>query len=341
MKSYPSGKLPINDLMQYIGIAPVNHERLIVGPGMGLDAAALDYGDRCLLVASDPVTFTTSEAGRYAVQVNANDIAVMGGRPLWFSAILLFPLDEAVPDEVKQIFTDMAEACRELGVVLCGGHTEITHSVNIPVISGTMLGEVKKDSLVTAGGAKPGDAVIMTKGAGIEGTAILARDFRKRLEGSVNDDILERASDFLKKPGIDVVKDASLVMNVIMPSAMHDATEGGFSTALRELASASEVGLNIYLDQVIIPEETRILCETLEVDPMGLISSGSLIVTCSPEDVEKVLTALIKEGIKASKIGEVRPLEEGLILINKRGETTLPTFERDELARLYENVQQG
>src|SRR5205823_1647746 len=146
------------------------------GPRVGEDAAVIDLGDRYLVAAADPVTFATDDVAWYALQVNANDIAVRGARPRWFLATLLLPPATTTDESVQALFAQLAEACDELEVTLVGGHTEVTHGLDRPVLAGTMLGEVDKAKLVTTGGARPGDAVIMTKGIPLEGAAIIARE---------------------------------------------------------------------------------------------------------------------------------------------------------------------
>ena len=150
-----------------------------------------DFGDRYLVAKTDPITFATSEIGWYAVNVNANDVAVMGATPRWFLATVLLPAGLATAEMAERIFADIFDACAALGVSLAGGHTEITHSLDRPIISGTMLGEIAKHRLITTSGARPGDAVLLVKAVPIEGTALIAlerggRTARPRLHGSIH-----------------------------------------------------------------------------------------------------------------------------------------------------------
>src|SRR5207253_2758028 len=164
--------------LPYLGICTEPQARIasLVGPRVGEDAAVIALGERCLVATTDPITFATDEAAWYAVQVNVNDLAVRGARPRWFLVTLLLPEGATTAALVEQLFGELGRACEEADVALVGGHTEVTHGLDRPVIVGTMLGEVDRDKLVTTGGAQVGDAVVMTKGVPLEGACLLARD---------------------------------------------------------------------------------------------------------------------------------------------------------------------
>src|SRR6516162_3969861 len=176
MQALPIGKLRAETLQAIFDKHQTKDPRVVVGPKVGEDAAVIDMGDRYLVATSDPITFATAEIGWYALHVNANDIAVRGARPRWFLATLLLPPGATSESSVEALFADLHAACEELEVVLVGGHTEVTHGLDRPIVAGTMLGEVEKDKLVTTAGAKVGDAVVMTKGVPLEGAAIIARE---------------------------------------------------------------------------------------------------------------------------------------------------------------------
>jgi len=332
---FAPGKLPPDALFRMLKRFPHSDTRVLLGPQIGMDSAVLDFKDRYLMATTDPITFTTDEIGWYAVCVNCNDIAVMGGTPRWFFATLLLPEGKATGRLVRTIFDQLRRACNASGVTLCGGHTEITPAVSQPVICGTMLGEVKKGALITPAGARPGDAIILTKGVAIEGTAILARECENQLEGQVPDPVLKKARRFLHNPGISVALDARIALQACKVTAMHDPTEGGISTGLRELALASRVGLRVREEALPIRRETRLICETLKIDPLGLISSGALLITCPQRQAWKIVHALSSARIKAAVIGEVLSRSKGLILEKNGIEHPFPLFPRDELARFF------
>lgn len=334
--SLPLGKLPAPLLARLLHLVAPADPRVVVGPDVGQDAAVLDLGDRYLVAKTDPITFATDAIGWYAVQVNANDIACTAATPRWFLATLLLPEGRTDPLLVETIFTQIGEACRALGVSLVGGHTEITYGLDRPIVVGTMLGEVAPDRLVTAAGAQPGDTLILTKGIAIEATAIIARERGDELAGRFPADFLDRCRNFLYQPGISVVRDAQAATGAGRIHAMHDPTEGGLATGLHELAVVSGVGLEIDAEAVPVLPETAALCSEFGLDPAGVIASGALLIAAPAEDAPAITTALHEAGIAASAIGRVLPPDAGVRLREGSETRPLPTFERDEIARLFE-----
>lgn len=339
--TYPLGKLPPEHLARLFARHARPNHRVLLGPGIGHDAAVISFcaesegSERYLVAKTDPITFASDQIGWYAVHVNANDVACTGAVPRWFLATLLLPqegTDEALVDE---IFEQIASTCDELGVGLVGGHTEITHGFNRPIVVGFMLGEVEPEALVRPDGARPGDVLLLTKGIAVEGTAIIAREKGSDLD-AVDDSLLERSRDFLHRPGISVVEDARVAVRAGDVHAMHDPTEGGLATGLWELAEAAGVGLVV--DRAAIPvfEETEVLAQTLDLDPLGLIASGALLLAVAADDAAAVRRALEAAGIRAASIGRVVEREEDRVLRTADGERCLPRFERDEIARLFE-----
>src|SRR3972149_1301906 len=205
MKKFPVGKLPPDLLDELLKSYPISDPRIVIGPGIGVDATVIDFGERYLVAKTDPVTFATQEIGWDAVNVNANDIATMGATPKWFLASVLLPEGKTDEALVKGIFQDITGAADELGVTLCGGHTEITYGLDRPIVVGQMLGEVEKDKLVIPERARPGDVVLMTKGIAVEGTAILARE-RRELGERFSEEWMKRCRNFLRVPGVSIVR---------------------------------------------------------------------------------------------------------------------------------------
>ena len=336
MRHLPVGKLRAEVLQALFEKYAPADDRVVIGPKIGEDAAVLDMGDRYLVATTDPITFATDEIGWYALQVNANDVAVRGARPRWFLATLLLPEGATTDLSVEQIFSQVGRACEELEVSLIGGHTEVTHGLGRPVVVGTMLGEVAKDRLVTSAGARSGDMVLLTKGIPLEGAAIIAREKqRELLARGVPSALVERAKNFLHRPGLSVVPEALLASELGPVHAMHDPTEGGLATALWELAEASGVGLRIDRERIpVLPEGER-LCREFGLDPLGTIASGSLLLTLAPADAALVLHACAREGIDCAFIGRVVPRDEGLTLVEGGRSRPLPTFPQDEIAKLF------
>jgi len=337
MPFLPTGKLPA-DLLQAVLDKHARHDpRVFVGPRVGEDAAVIDLGDRYLVATADPITFATDELGWYALHVNANDIAVRGTRPRWFLATLLLPAGATDEEMVRTLFGQLAEACEELEVALVGGHTEVTRGIDRPIIAGTMLGEVAKDRLVTTGGAQVGDAIVLTKGVPLEGAAILAREKgAEALARGVRPAMVRKAEAFLRSPGISILPEAEIACELASVHAMHDPTEGGIATALHELATAAGVGLRIDHDRITVLPEGRALCEAFGLDPLGTLASGSLLMTLGAAEAGIVIHALAREQIDSHFIGQVVPREQGVMLVDGTRQSPLPTFPRDEIARLFE-----
>jgi hydrogenase maturation factor len=336
MSALPVGKLRAQLLQSVFDRHPVKDPRVVVGPRVGEDAAVIDLGDRYLVATSDPITFAVEDVAWYALQVNANDVAVRGARPRWFLATLLLPPGQTSEASVGALFDALAEACAELEVALVGGHTEITAGLDRPVVAGTMLGEVDKDRLVTTAGARVGDAVVMTKGIPLEGAAIIARERQAELlAAGLPAPLIARARAFLRRPGLSVLPEAQLACELAEVHAMHDPTEGGLATALWELASAADVGLRIDRERIVVLPEGDRLCRALGLDPLGTIASGALLMTLSPADAAIVIHALAREQIDAHYIGQVVARERGVVLVDGGRERPLPVFPQDEITKLF------
>jgi hydrogenase expression/formation protein HypE len=330
-----AGKLPPYLLASFLSDITPGDQRLLLGPGVGEDAAMVSFGSSTLIAKSDPITFATDRIGWYAIQVNANDIAASGGTPKWFLGTLLLPENEPA-STARDIFHQLHEAATELGITLIGGHTEVTVGLPRPIIAGTMLGEATPSETVKTSTARPGDDVILTSGIAIEGTAIIARESEATLlEAGISQSIIQKAASFLDTPGISVVKAARIATSSGPVTAMHDPTEGGLAGALDELARASKTGVAIDADKVHIYPETHAICEALKLDPWGLIASGALLVTANPQGSSNITKRLSEAGISAEVIGTITEPENGLTRTAKGQTEPLPTFERDEIARLY------
>ncbi len=338
LASYPLGKLPAEHLAHLLARYAPDDPAVIVGPRVGEDAAVLEIVPGSYLVAkSDPITFATDEIGWYAVHVNANDVVCTGARPRWWMATVLLPEGQASPTLVDAIFAQMHAACQQVGAQLVGGHTEITHKLDRPIVMGAMLGQVRPGELITTAGARPGDTLILTKGMAVEGTAIIAREKQALLTQHVTQEVVERCAGFLHQPGISVVADAQIATAAAPGAihAMHDPTEGGVATGLHELALASGCGLEVDGDVLPVLPETRLLCDLFELDPLGLIASGSLLLAAAPEATDAILNALREEGIAATVIGRMLAHGEPVTICTGRDRRPLARFAHDEIAKLY------
>lgn len=336
MNVLPVGKLPPELLQVLLDRHPVKDPRVVVGPRVGEDAAVIDLGDRYLVASTDPITFAAEDVAWYALQVNANDVAVRGARPRWFLATLLLPEHRSTEETVTSLFEGLAEACAELEVTLVGGHTEITPGLDRPVVVGTMLGEVDREGLVTTGGAREGDAVVLTKGIPLEGAALVARDHgAEAMRRGVPAEVVERARQFLRRPGLSVVPEALLACRVARVHAMHDPTEGGLATALWELAEAAGVGVRVHRECIMVLPEGDTLCRAFDLDPLGTLASGALLLALDPGDVPALVRALERAHIAAWRIGEVISRARGVVLVEGSRERSLARFARDEITKLW------
>ena len=329
------GKFPSSLLERLLQKPGVTDSRVLLGPKVGEDAAVIDLGETLLVAKSDPITFATDRIGWYAVQVNANDIACTGGTPRWFLATLLVP-EAFTEDQAEELYTQVLDACTAIEVTLIGGHSEVTYGIDRPIVSGTMLGEVARDGLVKTGGAQDGDSIVVTKGIAIEGTALLARERADDLrKAGVSDDTITLSAQLLNSLGISVLIDAQVACTNAQIHSMHDVTEGGLITGLREVAAASGLGLAIEEGSVPLLGPTEEVCNALDLDPMGLLASGALLITLPSSEVPSLLVALEQKGIDGWEIGMMMAPDEGLGYMSRKGEVELPQFSRDELARYF------
>jgi hydrogenase expression/formation protein HypE len=333
----PTGKLDVRILRRLLQRYSRIDERVVLGPGIGEDAAAIDMGEKVFVVATDPITFATSEIGYYSVIVNANDISTTGADPKWFTVTILLPEAEGNQTLVDSIFRQIHEACEQLNVFIIGGHTEITYGLDRPILVGQMMGEVQKEALIATAGARPGDYILLSKGICIEGTSLIARERGgELLSRGISPALIERARGFLFDPGISVVQEARLAFQAGQLHAMHDITEGGLADGLHELAMAAGVRIVVEKDRIPIYAESQILCEAMALDPMGVIASGALLVTASPAEADKILESAHLQGIVITRIGHVE--ESGapsVTMVTSGGYEPVPYFDRDEVARIF------
>ncbi len=311
------GKLDPELLKQVVfGCLGSPDPRVILGPKIGEDAAVIDFKDRALVVHSDPITGAIENIGWLAVNVCANDIATRGVRPLWILVVMLLPQNVSSA-QLKQITSQIDEAAKELGIAIIGGHSEFTPSIKRPILVATAIGEAEKGRFVGSSGAKVGDPIVVTKGAAIEGTAILSTELAELLETKVDRVVVQRAQKFVRM--ISVVEDALTATEVGGVHAMHDATEGGIAGGLQEIAWASNVGVVAHEEKIPIYEETKAVCNALNIDPLKTISSGALIISAHPEKAEKIVAALKKKRIQASVIGKTVDKRKGLYILRRDG----------------------
>ncbi|MEA1964588.1 MAG: AIR synthase family protein [Candidatus Aerophobetes bacterium] len=332
-KFLPVGKLDLQFLEELINSLPPD-KRVIVGPGIGKDAAVIDFGKNYLVVKTDPITFTHHDIGWYVVNINANDIVCVGAIPRWFLLTLLLPEGKSSQVLVKDIFNQVKSACRRLNISLVGGHTEVTPHLDRPLAIGQMIGEVPEKRLIKNSGAIPGDLILVTKEIAIEGSHVIFRKRRKELEKKLPPEDLNRIKNILYTPGISIVKEALLASENVKIHCMHDPTEGGLKAGLWEIAYASQIGMRIKREKIPILRETETLCKMYGLDPLGLLASGSLILILPPKEGKKLLQIYSENNIKCSIIGKVVPKEKGVKIGEKKEEHYLLNERRDEINKI-------
>jgi hydrogenase expression/formation protein HypE len=326
-----AGKLPVALLARVLADDRPPPPEVRVGPAVGEDACAIELeGGVVLVAATDPITLTTSDLGRYAVVVNANDVAVMGVRPRWFLAAVLLPVGTTT-EALEELFTTTRGALAEIGATLVGGHTEVTTAVRQPVVVGQMLGVAANGHIVTSSGARPGDVLVQVGPAPVEGAAVLAVEAADRLDG-VSPDVVAAAARALHDPGISIVHDA-LAAASSGATAMHDPTEGGIASGLHELAAAAGAAVRVDRSRLLWFEPGVEVCRALRADPWATLASGCLLATFPPERAEAAVDVLSASGRAASVLGAI---EAGTGVRDRDG-VPIPWPERDEVARVLDS----
>ena len=332
------GKLPPDLLHRLLSDAPITDPRVLIGPGIGEDAAVISMSeDRVLVAKTDPITFASDEIGWYSVHVNANDIAATGAEPRWFLATLLVP--ENMPEsQIEKAFRQIADACKDIGVSLIGGHTEVTYDIRRPIVMGAMLGEAHPSDLTPTSAAQVGDAILLTKAIAIEGSAVLARESASILAANgVPDSAIETARGFLYDPGISVLKDARNARAAGKIHSMHDPTEGGLITGLREIGWAAGGGQDKPRRYSHPPRDPGLLPKPGPRPPWpprlrgpghDPVSRASPLRNCRP--------GACRDPRYSNRCRH--PPEDGFVMITSEGEREMPDFPIDELARFLSSL---
>lgn len=328
----PAGKVPgqlLDRLLRTYRTTP--DSSVAVDASYGFDAAAITIGEETLLVKSDPITFATADAATYLVAVNANDIACMGGIPRWMTVVALLPEGATTPESVEQQFAELQRACEHEGVSLIGGHTEITTGIDRPLLIGTMLGTVGPSGFLEPGKAEAGHELWLTHSAGIEGTALLAHEKESELRAAVGDTTVAEAKALLIIPGISVSRDAQALLRTGVVSALHDPTEGGVATAIHEIAAASGLGAAIDSDAIPVLACTEAITNHFGINPLGLLSSGSLLIA-TPPGAETLLNSAL---VPVARVGVLTDTPDSLTISTASGIQDLPRFDSDEITRVF------
>lgn len=328
----PVGKLPGGLLEKFLKKYSVLDSRVVLGPGIGEDACAIDFKDRYLIAKTDPITFVASDIGAYALAVNSNDISTRGAVPKWFLGTLLLPEKKTTPSSAEKIFAQVSRACRRLKISLVGGHAEVTYGLDRPILIGFLLGEVSKKNLIRTSGARPGDDVLLTKGIPLEAASILAREKERELLGKYSPAFLRKCRNLIRL--LSVSKEALEACRIGGVHSLHDPTEGGLSTGLYEVALAAKLDLVVEKKEIPVIPEAEALCKEFGLNPLGAIASGALLICCDPKSTQKILKRLKELSIKAKVIGKALPGRGKVWLRDNEKLRPFPEFKRDEIAKI-------
>lgn len=328
-RALAEGKLP-TDLLERLLRHTSRSGALPVGAEPGEDAAVAP-GAGTLVITADPITFADERIGAYTVAVNSNDIVAMGATPVYLTTtILLAP--GTTEGEVERIFADIESACRKVGILWVGGHTEVTRVVHRTVVCGQAVGFLSGPPLRT-GGARPGDRFCMTKWVGLEGTTTIARRRPEESRAVLGKAAFDEVLRWLDEPGLSIVEEGRLLAGVPLTSG-HDPTEGGLAMGIQEICRRSGTGGLVRYESLPIREETRRLCHRFGLDPLGLLSSGVFLFTAPADTAERACGAMVAGGIPAVVIGDVLPGGEGIWLERDGVRQELRATEQDEIVRL-------
>ncbi|MGB3366270.1 MAG: AIR synthase family protein [Acidaminobacteraceae bacterium] len=325
-----AGKLSSRQLENSVlGKIKTKREDVLLRPSVGEDCSAIEFGDYACILTTDPITGAASEVGKLGVHISCNDIASSGTAPIAILLTILAPVGTTI-EEIEQVMEQASAEADKLNVEIIGGHTEITSAVNRIIVSTTAIGKMKKEDMIKTSGAKVGDIIVITKSAGIEGTGIIVYDKEDELLGVLNKDEIKTAKSLLDS--ISVVKEG-VISGEVGVSALHDVTEGGLLGAIWEVCDASSLGATITYEEILIEDITRKICDHYKIDPLKLISSGSMVIACPIEKLEKLKRRLYEEDIKYSIIGEF--IEEKNVFLTRDGiSERIESPEKDDLFKV-------
>jgi len=323
------GKVPETVLKRSI-LKQIKHRRdeVLVGPGVGEDCSVIQLnGDEVFVMSTDPITGTTYNIGSLAVHITANDIASNGADVVGIMLTMLLP-DGTKEAELKEIMKDIEGVCSKLNIEILGGHTEITSAVNQPIITVTGVGKMPRENMIKTKGAKPGQEIVMTKWAGLEGTAIIANKKEAELLTKYTRDFIDGAKNLIQY--ISVVPESKVGRKMGVTS-MHDATEGGIFGALWEIGEASNVGIEVDLKKIPMKQETIEVCEFYDLNPYQLISSGVMLMIT--DKANALVDELRKQGIPSTVIGRITE-GKNRVVINEDEIRFLEPPKSDELYKV-------
>lgn len=301
-RALPEGKLPISVLSRMLH--SLKGGGLVVPPEVGIDVGVWKSHGKFIVSSSDPITGAEDRIGWHAVNVSVNDVATSGILPEILNIVAIFP-NGTKTREIQKVILEINKTARDIGISVAGGHTEITPGLSRPIITVTAIGS--GDEFVTAADARAQDVILMTKTAGIEGTAILSK--LSKVKALVASGESRRGADLLKQ--LSILREAKLAFQTGKVHAMHDVTEGGVLGSVYEMSLASQLGFILYEEAIPLDRSTKTICSALAIDPLRLIGSGALIIACGEKWKGVILEKLHSNDIRCSEIGRFLPLKRG------------------------------
>jgi len=312
------GKLANNELQQILDCIRKDY-RVVIPPMIGYDAGVHRLGDKCVVVATDPCMDVPEDwFGWLLINYTASDVALSGAKPQFCTVTLLGPR-QTKPRSFQRIMKQTCQAADELNIAIVRGHTGMYDSLRDIVGVCTVYGTVEPQSLITAGGAKPGDLVLCTKPLGHETITNYSLEHKqgaKRLFGAIKQQELGKQVSMQS-----CVKEALELAGIEGVDAMHDATEGGFVSALNEIAKASDVGFSITWESIPTPPEALTLKKHFGLtnkQVLSMSSTGTILGAVKPQSKQKVTNALKDLGLTASWIGEFTKNKARILIKGKK-----------------------
>lgn len=314
-----AGKLDSDLLRQIVfGKITYRNEDVKVRPGIGEDCALIGFGDYDCVMSTDPISSTVSDIGRLAIHITCNDIASNGVQPLGIMLACMLP-EGTTDEDVAEIMEQAGTTAAEVGVEIIGGHTEITPAVRQPVIVSTAIGKTPAGTSQDGNDMEPGDFIMMTKAVGLEGTGIIACDHEDEIRAALGPDgerLVSDAEIAKAKTFLDLVSvvPEGVAAGKVGTHGMHDITEGGILGAVWEMCQISRTGAEIWEDDIPMHPETEKICGLFDVNPLRLISSGSMIIIVPKDKRGEMEEAMRTAGVDASVIGIVKEESDGICM---------------------------
>ncbi|MBI5631775.1 MAG: AIR synthase [Elusimicrobia bacterium] len=325
------GKIPpeIFDAIIYPRLG-ARSKRILTGPRHGVDCGIVDLGGgQVMAVTCDPLfvvpQYGWERAAWFAFHILASDIATSGLKPAYLAVDMNLPLTTSRAD-LEAFWSVFHRECVKYGVSIVTGHTAKYAGCQYPMIGGaTMMAMGRRDSYVTTEMARPGDMIIITKGAAIEAAGLFAVTFPRFIAERCGTDFACQAEKLFWQMSTvdDALAAAAIGLRDRGVSAMHDATECGVWGGLYEIARASGVGLHIDQGAVPVSDAAAKICELFRIDPYASISEGTLLLTCREHHTGRLMKAFKRRGIPAAVIGEILRPERGIKILSGRRERTL------------------